>query len=126
MTDVCRRIVFRRQMAGRAHTAWTLGVASLPAVCIMTVAARHAARVHLALQERAPLVHFPPLLAVRVIEWRLQQRRPIEVVELLPRLVPFGDLRAPRMTLCARLDLALCMTRSRVQSAARIRLRRAR
>ena len=68
---------------------------------IVAVAARDAARVHLALHERAPVVHLVALLAVGMVERRGEQRRAIVVQKRLSGFVSFGDLAASRMALRA-------------------------
>src|SRR5215475_1571628 len=113
-----RCLVFCRQVAGRAHATGTICPAQPAAVWIVAVAARHAMRVHLTLEERAPLVDLAALLSVGVIQGRLEQHRSIVIVERLPGLVPVGDLRATRMALRARLDLAVADSRPRPDGVA--------
>ena len=102
---VRRRVVFAWQMAGGAE-----GIAlraQLSAVRVMAVAASNTARVHLALEERAPIVNLAALLSVAVVKGRGEERRTIMVKERFARLVALRDLAAPRMTLRADLDLAI-------------------
>src|SRR5215510_9655430 len=95
----CRQVATRtKRIARRAHLA---------SMRIVTVAARHTARIHAALEERAPGVDFVALLAVRVIRRARQQRRTIVVKERLAGFVSVCDLTSTRMTLCARLDLTV-------------------
>ena len=102
---VRRRIVLAWQVTGGAE-AIALG-AQLAAMRIMAVAARDAARVHLALQERAPVVNLVALLAVGMVERAREERRTIVVEKRLAGFVALGDLAAPRVALRAHLDLAL-------------------
>jgi hypothetical protein len=85
--------------------------AQLARVRLVAVAAGHARVEHAALQERAPGEHFVALLAVGVIEPRVQQRRPIVIQERGACAVALGDLAAARMAL--RADLHLDVGRAR-------------
>ena len=108
------RVVLSRQVAGRAD-----GVAlsaQLAAVRIVAVAARDAARIHLALQERTPDVHFVALLAIGVVERAGEQRGAIVIEKRFAGRVSFGDLAAPRMALRADFDLALGCARLRARA----------
>jgi hypothetical protein len=87
--------------------------AQLAAVRLMAVAACDAARVHLALQERAPDVDLVALLAVGVIERIGKQRRAIVIEKRFARRIAFENLAASRVALCARLDFSLGGTRTR-------------
>ena len=113
---VRRRVVFAWQMAGGAE-----GIAlraQLSAVRVVAVAASDTARVHLALEERAPVVNLAALLSVAVVKGRGEERRTIMVKERLARLVALCDLAAPRVTLRADLDLAIGCARLRAYRVA--------
>ena len=79
------RVVLRRQVAGRAHCV-ALG-AQLSAVRVVTIAARHAARLHPALQERPPDVHLIALLSVGMVQRSAEQCRAIVVEKRLASLI---------------------------------------
>ena len=77
----------------------------------MAIAARHALSIHLALQERTPVVDFVALLAVGVVGVLDQKRRNVVVEKRLAGVVTLGDLRTPRMALRAHLDLLVRVAR---------------
>ena len=76
---VLRPVVLRRQVTGRAHRVAVR--VQLSAVRIVAVAARHALRVHAALEERAPVVHLVALLAVGVVQRPAEQGGAVVVEE---------------------------------------------
>jgi hypothetical protein len=84
-------------------------------VRVVAVGARHALRVHAALQERPPFVDLVALLAVGLVQAFREQRRPVVIEEGAPRVVAAGDLPTSRVALRAHLDLA----GSRARAAAR-------
>ncbi len=73
-------------------------------VWIVAIAAGHTLTVHLALQERTPVVDFVALLAVGMVQRWCQQRRDVVIEKRFAGMVALGDLRATRVTLCADLD----------------------
>src|SRR5207247_1584046 len=109
MAMMSRRVVFRGEVATRTDRVALS--ARLAAVRVVAIAARYAARVHAALEKRAPRVHLVVLLSVWVIQRSREQRRAIVVEEWLARFISVGNLAASRMTLCACLDLAICSAR---------------
>src|SRR6266481_7960083 len=110
------RVVLTWQVTGGAEGI-ALG-AQLSAVGVVAVAASDAARVHLALEERAPVVNLAALLAINMIKRAGEQRWAIIVKERLPRFVALGDLAATGVTLRADLDLALGCARLRAHCVA--------
>src|SRR5689334_24781587 len=121
MAMVSRRVVRGRQMARGAHRVSFR--AQFSGVWIVTIAARHAAGVHAALQKRAPNVILVALLTVGVVLRTAQERRSIVVQEWLSRFVAISNLAAPRMTLCACLDLAVARPRPRANGVPGRRVR---
>jgi hypothetical protein len=73
---------------------------------VVTVAARDALRVHLALEERLPVVHLAALLTVGVEERVGEERWTVVVEQWLSGFMSFADLSAPRMALRAHVDFA--------------------
>ena len=92
--------------------------AQLSTVRVVAVAASDTARVHLALEKRAPIVDLAALLAIAVVKGRGEERRTIMVKERFARLVTLCDLAAPRVTLRADLDLAIGCARLRAYRVA--------
>jgi hypothetical protein len=62
---------------------------------------------HAAREERAPVEDFVALLAVGVVEARVQQRRAVVVLERRPGSVVVGELSAARVALRADVELTL-------------------
>ena len=90
---MCCAVELRRRMTLRAH-----GVAfgaQLAAMRLVAIAAGDACRVHLALQERTPVVDFVALLPIGMVERRAEQRRPVVIEERLAGRVTVGDLPPP-------------------------------
>jgi hypothetical protein len=90
-------------MALRAH-----GIARWPevsAVGVVTVRARHARGVHLALQERPVLVDLVLDLAVGVVQGGVEERHAIVLSQRLAGEVVVEDLRAAGVASAAGLDL---------------------
>ena len=86
--------------------------AQLSRVGVVAVAARDALRVHLALQERAPVVHLATLLSVGVVQRLVQERGTIVIEQWFSGFVAFRYLPAPRMTLRAYVDFSFGRART--------------
>ncbi|MOA14871.1 hypothetical protein D3C78_1349990 [compost metagenome] len=86
-----RRIERRRLVALRAQRIALY--AKLLAMGLVAVAARHAGGEHAALGERRGNEHLLPLLAVGMVEARLQQYRPVVIQQGAAWLITLGDLR---------------------------------
>jgi hypothetical protein len=85
---------------------------------VVAVATSDTARIHLALEKRAPIVDLAALLAIAVVKGKGEERRTIMVKERLARLVALCDLAAPRVTLRADLDFAIGCARLRAYRVA--------
>ena len=78
--------------------------AALPAVWIVAVRARHAGRVHAALEERAVFVDLIEDLPIRVVQPRVEQRGTKRIEERVAGRVRVAELRPPRVALGADVD----------------------
>src|SRR4051812_13496417 len=104
MEGVRRAIVLRGEMALRAERI--AGCAEREAVRLVAVPARPTRAVHLALHERAVLVHLALDLAAGVVQPLGQERGEVGVEQLLARAVLRRDHAAPHVARRAGVDLA--------------------
>ena len=117
---VRRGVVFARQMTGGTKSVPLR--AQLSTVRVVAVAASDTVRVHLALQERAPVVNLAALLAIGVVERTREQRWAIIIKKRLSGFVALSDLAPPSVTLRADLDLAVGCARLRAYRVAGCRV----
>ena len=109
MKIVAWAVVLGRQVAlGAQLIAWTTKPLR---VRVVTIGARDAGVVHLALEKRGVRVDLVALLAVGVIKARHDQRRNIVVEQRRTGRVSIGDLCSARMALRACFNLAVALTR---------------
>ena len=98
-----------RDVIGRGQvTACTKGVSRFVHSCavrIVTITARNARPVHLALQERAVHVHFVEDLSIRVVQALFEQSRSMRIEERITRPVVVFERSSASMTLGARFYL---------------------
>ena len=94
-----RCVVFRRQVALRADRI--AGRARLARMRIVAVAAGNAGCMHLALQERADVVHLIELLAIGEIQAIAQQRNVMRLEQPAVVIHALGERRTARMALRA-------------------------